>query len=128
MMRAPFQRGASDHVAFADVGIPAANFIWREPETIALEPWYHHPHDSFENVSRERIETAMRVVVGAATQVVCRGRPRAPSERGRGRGGPGGRRQHIAARDSDIFGLAAHVYADQRMEIGRMRAMLQASP
>jgi uncharacterized protein (DUF305 family) len=33
-----------------------------------------------------------------------------------------------AARDSDIFGLAAHVYADQRMEIGRMRAMLQASP
>jgi len=33
-----------------------------------------------------------------------------------------------AARDSDIFDLAAHVYADQRMEIGRMRAMLQASP
>jgi aminopeptidase YwaD len=71
MMRAPFQRGASDHVAFADVGIPAANFIWREPGTIALEPWYHHPHDTFENVSRERIETAMRVVVGAATQVIC---------------------------------------------------------
>ncbi len=71
MMRAPFQRGASDHVAFADVGIPAANFIWREPETIALEPWYHHPHDTFENVSRERIETAMHVVVGAATQVIC---------------------------------------------------------
>jgi len=33
-----------------------------------------------------------------------------------------------AARDSDIFDLASHVYADQRMEIGRMRAMLQASP
>jgi aminopeptidase YwaD len=71
MMRAPFQRGASDHVAFADAGIAAANFIWREPETIALEPWYHHPHDTFENVSRERLETAMRLVVGAATQVVC---------------------------------------------------------
>ncbi|TVP46565.1 MAG: DUF305 domain-containing protein [Gemmatimonadales bacterium] len=33
-----------------------------------------------------------------------------------------------AARDSDIFDLASHVYADQRMEIGRMRTMLQASP
>jgi aminopeptidase YwaD len=71
MLRAPFQRGASDHVAFADVGIPAANFIWREPETIALEPWYHHPHDMLENVSAERLETAMRVVMGAATQVIC---------------------------------------------------------
>lgn len=71
VLRAPFQRGASDHVAFADEGIPAANFIWREPETIALEPWYHHPHDAFENVSAERLGTAMRIVVGAATQVVC---------------------------------------------------------
>ncbi len=72
MMRAPFQRGASDHVAFADVGIPAANFIWREPETIALEPWYHHPHDTFENISEERLGTAMRVVIGSAIQVICR--------------------------------------------------------
>jgi aminopeptidase YwaD len=71
MMRAPFQRGASDHVAFADVGIPAANFIWREPETIALEPWYHQPHDTFDNVSGERLGTAMRIVVGAAVQVIC---------------------------------------------------------
>lgn len=33
-----------------------------------------------------------------------------------------------AARDSDIFSLASHVYADQRMEIGRMRAMHASSP
>ncbi len=33
-----------------------------------------------------------------------------------------------AARDSDIFGLAAHVHADQLMEIGRMRAMLAVTP
>ncbi|HUE96433.1 MAG TPA: DUF305 domain-containing protein, partial [Longimicrobiaceae bacterium] len=33
-----------------------------------------------------------------------------------------------AARDSDVFDLASHVNADQRMEIGRMLAMLAASP
>lgn len=33
-----------------------------------------------------------------------------------------------AARDSDAFELASHVNADQRMEIGRMSAMLAASP
>jgi aminopeptidase YwaD len=71
MLRAPYQRGASDHVAFADAGIPAANFIWREPETIALEPWYHHPRDRLENVSPERLGTAMQVVLGAALQVIC---------------------------------------------------------
>lgn len=33
-----------------------------------------------------------------------------------------------AARDSDAFELASHVNADQRMEIGRMLAMLAANP
>lgn len=33
-----------------------------------------------------------------------------------------------AARDSDAFGLASHVNADQRMEIARMLAMLAESP
>jgi len=71
LIRAPYQRGASDHVAFHDVGIPAANFIWRDPETANLEPWYHHPHDRIENVSPERILTALSIVLGAATQVIC---------------------------------------------------------
>jgi aminopeptidase YwaD len=71
LIRAPFQRGASDHVAFHDAGIPAANFIWREPETIALEPWYHHPYDTFERVSEERLRTALSIVLGAALEVIC---------------------------------------------------------
>lgn len=71
LLRAPYQRGASDHVAFHDVGIPAANFIWRDPETINLEPWYHHPHDRIENVSPDRMQTALSIVLGAATEVIC---------------------------------------------------------
>src|SRR5690606_10232597 len=71
ILRAPYNRGASDHVSFHDAGIPAANFIWREPETIALEPWYHHPHDLFENVSPDRLRTAMQIVLAASLQVIC---------------------------------------------------------
>jgi len=71
LVRAPFQRGSSDHVAFYEIGIPAANFIWREPETIALEPWYHHPQDRLENISPERLRTALQLVLGAMTQVIC---------------------------------------------------------
>ncbi len=70
-MRAPFQRGASDHVAFHDAGIPAANFIWRDPETIDLEPWYHQPHDTSDRISRDRMRTAMSVVLLASQQVIC---------------------------------------------------------
>jgi len=73
MLRAPYQRGASDHVAFHDAGIPAANFIWRDPETIALEPWYHHPHDRIENVSEERLRTALEIVLAASLEVICEG-------------------------------------------------------
>jgi aminopeptidase YwaD len=71
MLRAPYQRGASDHVAFHDAGIPAANFIWREPESASLEPWYHQPHDAIENVSPERLRTALSVVLTASLPMVC---------------------------------------------------------
>ena len=71
LLNAPYQRGASDHVAFADSGIAAANFIWRELETIALEPWYHHPHDKMENVSADRFRTALEIVAAASIQVMC---------------------------------------------------------
>ncbi|MFC1640112.1 M28 family peptidase [Gemmatimonadota bacterium] len=70
-LNAPYQRGASDHVAFADSGIAAANFIWRELETIALEPWYHHPHDKMENVSADRMRTALEIIAAASIQVMC---------------------------------------------------------
>ena len=71
LLNAPYQRGASDHVAFADSGIAAANFIWRELETIALEPWYHHPHDKMENVSAVRLRTALEIIAAASIQVMC---------------------------------------------------------
>ena len=70
-LNAPYQRGSSDHVAFASAGIASANFIWRELETIALEPWYHHPHDKMENTSAERMRIALEIVAAASLQVIC---------------------------------------------------------
>ncbi|TVR64245.1 MAG: M28 family peptidase [Gemmatimonadales bacterium] len=75
LLMAPFQRGASDHVAFYEGGIPAANFIWRNPENAELEPWYHHPRDTMEHISRERYHTALRIVLLASLQVVCEDAP-----------------------------------------------------
>jgi aminopeptidase YwaD len=71
LLNAPYQRGASDHVAFARAGIAGANFIWRELETISLEPWYHHPHDKMENVSSERMRIALEIITAASAQVIC---------------------------------------------------------
>ena len=51
-----FKRGSSDHVPFYDAGIPAANFIWREPGTASLEPWYHTAEDTIDKVSPEKIQ------------------------------------------------------------------------
>ena len=71
LLNAPYQRGASDHVAFANAGIAGANFIWRELETISLEPWYHHPHDKMENTSAERMRIALEIIAAASLQVIC---------------------------------------------------------
>lgn len=71
ILNAPYQRGSSDHVAFANAGIASANFIWRELETIALEPWYHHPHDKMENTSAERMRIALEIIAAASLQVIC---------------------------------------------------------
>jgi len=65
------EQGASDHVAFANAGIAGANFIWRELESISLEPWYHHPHDKMENTSAERMRIALEIVAAASLQVIC---------------------------------------------------------
>jgi len=70
-LNAPYQRGSGDHVPFANADIPAANFIWRELETIDLEPWYHHPHDRMEHVSPERMRIALEIITAASAQVMC---------------------------------------------------------
>ncbi|WP_373893930.1 glycoside hydrolase family 3 N-terminal domain-containing protein [Virgibacillus sp. CBA3643] len=51
-----YERGASDHVSFHEAGIDAANFIWREPGTASLEPWYHTPEDTIDKISPEKIQ------------------------------------------------------------------------
>lgn len=76
-----FQRGSSDHVAFHDAGIDAANFIRREPGTASLEPWYHTPEDTFDKISQERIQEAGELIGSAIYDFSSRTVP------GRGPGG-----------------------------------------
>ncbi|GAB3801917.1 M28 family peptidase [Virgibacillus kimchii] len=64
-----FQRGASDHVPFYNEGIDAANFIWREPGTHSLEPWYHTPEDTIDKVSPEKIQMVGDIVQTAITDL-----------------------------------------------------------
>ncbi|MDA1476803.1 M20/M25/M40 family metallo-hydrolase [Bacillus sp. CLL-3-40] len=47
--------GSSDHVPFHEAGIDSANFIWEEPGTGALEPWYHSPYDTIDHISKKRL-------------------------------------------------------------------------
>ncbi|MFC7366466.1 MULTISPECIES: M28 family peptidase [Bhargavaea] len=65
-----YQRGASDHVNFHEAGIPAVNFIRREPGTAALEPYYHTPQDTIEYVSKERLKEAGDLVGSALYSVI----------------------------------------------------------
>ncbi|WP_160112602.1 M28 family peptidase [Salicibibacter kimchii] len=51
-----FERGASDHEAFYEAGVDAANFIWREPGTHELEPWYHTPEDTIDRVDPDKVQ------------------------------------------------------------------------
>ncbi|MGN9867048.1 M28 family peptidase [Bacillus swezeyi] len=55
------QGGSSDHVPFHETGIDSANFIWGEPGTGALEPWYHTPFDTIEHISKDRLKTAGQI-------------------------------------------------------------------
>ena len=59
-----FKRGSSDHVPFHNAGITAACFNMGTANG-GLEPEYHTPYDSFENVSQERIEFAGQIVKSA---------------------------------------------------------------
>lgn len=49
--------GSSDHVAFTEIGIPAASFIHRP-----LEPWYHTPEDTVDKISKEKLQDVAEIV------------------------------------------------------------------
>uniref|UniRef100_UPI0008374F5C M20/M25/M40 family metallo-hydrolase n=1 Tax=Oceanobacillus damuensis TaxID=937928 RepID=UPI0008374F5C len=77
-----FERGASDHVAFYEAGIDAANFIRREPETASLEPWYHTPFDTIDKISQERIQEAGEIIGSAIYDVVRKETPQRKRNQG----------------------------------------------
>lgn len=70
ILRAPFNRGSSDHQSFFEGGIEAGNFIWRDPVTAALEPWYHQPYDTIEYMSEKRFKIATEIVAAASYSVI----------------------------------------------------------
>jgi aminopeptidase YwaD len=72
----PFARGSSDHQAFAERGIAAANFSWRGDDNPAqLEPIYHTPEDTIENnLSLERLQVSLELI-GCALYDVARRKP-----------------------------------------------------
>ncbi len=49
--------GSSDHVPFAEAGIPAALFI-HSP----LEPWYHTSEDTIDKISKEKLKDVAQIV------------------------------------------------------------------
>jgi len=55
------QGGRSDHVPFAEAGIPAALFI-HSP----TEPWYHTPEGSIDKISKEKLQNVAEIVAAAA--------------------------------------------------------------
>ena len=75
IIKAPFKRGASDHVSFSAAGIDAANFIWRDPITVDLEPWYHQPYDTIDRISEERLRTATEIVGVSVYELVRKDNP-----------------------------------------------------
>jgi len=51
------QGDRSDHVPFANVGIPAALFIHNP-----TEPWYHKPEDKIDKISKEKLQDVAEIV------------------------------------------------------------------
>ncbi|MCM3789577.1 M28 family peptidase [Domibacillus indicus] len=49
--------GRSDHVPFAEAGVPAALFI-HDP----AEPWYHTPDDTIDKISKEKLQDVGEIV------------------------------------------------------------------
>ncbi|MBS2968424.1 M28 family peptidase [Metabacillus sp. KIGAM252] len=54
----PFgQGGRSDHVPFAEAGIPAALFIHNP-----TEPWYHNPQDTIDKISKDKLQDVAEII------------------------------------------------------------------
>ncbi|MFA1819688.1 M28 family peptidase [Virgibacillus oceani] len=62
--------GRSDHVPFHNAGIDAALFIWMEPGTAGLEPWYHTPQDTIDKVSPEKIQLVGDLIYSAVSELL----------------------------------------------------------
>ncbi|WP_019123430.1 M28 family peptidase [Brevibacillus massiliensis] len=58
------QEGRSDHVPFAELGIPSALFIHAP-----VEPWYHTPEDTIDKISREKLQQVAEIVGAAVYQI-----------------------------------------------------------
>jgi len=65
------QEGRSDHVPFAEAGIPAALFIHAP-----VEPWYHTPDDSIDKISKDKLQEVAEIVGAAVYQIA---RPDTPA-------------------------------------------------
>lgn len=65
------QEGRSDHVPFAEAGIPAALFIHAP-----VEPWYHTPEDTIDKISKEKLQEVAEIVGAAVYQIA---RPDTPA-------------------------------------------------
>lgn len=65
------QEGRSDHVPFAEAGIPAALFIHAP-----VEPWYHSPEDTIDKISKDKLQEVAEIVGAAVYQIA---RPDTPA-------------------------------------------------
>ena len=67
-VQGPTARGSSDHEAFYERGIAAANFSWRGNEAPSqLEPIYHTPEDTIaQNISLKRLQVSLELIGCAA--------------------------------------------------------------
>ena len=63
--------GRSDHVPFAEIGLPAALFIHAP-----VEPWYHSPQDTLDKISLDKLKEVSNIVGAAVYQVA---RPDTPA-------------------------------------------------
>lgn len=65
------REGRSDHVPFAEAGIPAALFIHAP-----VEPWYHSPEDTIDKISKDKLQEVAEIVGAAVYQIA---RPDTPA-------------------------------------------------
>ncbi|PYZ98758.1 aminopeptidase [Alteribacter lacisalsi] len=97
-----FARGASDHVAFYEAGIDAANFIRREPGTANLEPWYHTPFDTMDKISESRLQEGGQLIGAAIYDFARKDHP------GRGRSNEAPGRTGVLFNEDERLNMTHH--------------------